>query len=221
VIRQTFNLLAGLSLVLFVVILAAWSVPRVYRKWKYPFVNLSLFPASSPFDSKGPNDTLTINDVPKAIRALDGSRVSVTGFMIPLDTTNAITNFAVIRNGEGWGYFPMLQTVIARARPGSAFPFYEDRIRVSGTVHVSVVRDTGYVVSVIEMRVDRVDPAAEPAPVLLWISGGCGAGFALLGWIASRLLARWRGRRGLCVGCGYDLRETRDQCPECGLVRAG
>ncbi|HEX4796877.1 MAG TPA: hypothetical protein VH370_24005 [Humisphaera sp.] len=32
------------------------------------------------------------------------------------------------------------------------------------------------------------------------------------------LKARKRRRRGCCVSCGYDLRATPEQCPECGAV---
>jgi hypothetical protein len=45
---------------------------------------------------------------------------------------------------------------------------------------------------------------------------------ALLPALAGRRarLARRRRRLGLCMRCGYDLRATRGQCPECGTVPA-
>ena len=72
-------------------------------------------------------------------------------------------------------------------------------------------------------------PSHGPAAVVLWsivlgfnsLAWGYG-----LSWLASRAFnaagarAERRRRFGLCLHCGYDLRATPDQCPECGH-RAG
>jgi hypothetical protein len=38
-----------------------------------------------------------------------------------------------------------------------------------------------------------------------------------LWWLTLKLRERKRKRAGLCIACGYDLRESRERCPECGL----
>jgi hypothetical protein len=37
-------------------------------------------------------------------------------------------------------------------------------------------------------------------------------------WITVPGRARQRRKRGLCATCGYDLRGTPKQCPECGTI---
>lgn len=43
-----------------------------------------------------------------------------------------------------------------------------------------------------------------------------------LWWIARGRRSRkaYRRKRGLCLGCGYDRRETKGDCPECGVAVA-
>lgn len=38
-------------------------------------------------------------------------------------------------------------------------------------------------------------------------------------FIQARLVMERRKKRGLCLGCGYDLRATTGRCPECGASR--
>ncbi len=55
--------------------------------------------------------------------------------------------------------------------------------------------------------------------VPFWISA---LFFAALSWYLYAPLHRRRKRKklGLCVKCGYDLRGSKDRCPECGTAIA-
>jgi hypothetical protein len=73
-------------------------------------------------------------------------------------------------------------------------------------------------------------PAPSRAPLLPWASGQYDMLIIPLWWITPvlgilpammafhMLRRRSRGRRGLCLVCGYDLRASTERCPECGAA---
>jgi hypothetical protein len=69
--------------------------------------------------------------------------------------------------------------------------------------------------------------AEQPPYVVAEYAVWCPHWFAMLlllvlpaRWLVPRVVRRGRARRGLCNGCGYDLRGTPERCPECGAVPA-
>jgi hypothetical protein len=80
----------------------------------------------------------------------------------------------------------------------------------------------------------RIDPAQLTALRAYWHSRldrriGSVAYWAVIApglvlpalFMRSRWVRNHRLRLGLCLSCGYDLRATRDRCPECGAMSAG
>jgi hypothetical protein len=64
-------------------------------------------------------------------------------------------------------------------------------------------------------RSDFVDYRASAVPHWLLL------GLGVLAWACIAGRGRRSTARGLCPGCGYDLRATRDRCPECGRAVEG
>jgi hypothetical protein len=64
--------------------------------------------------------------------------------------------------------------------------------------------------------------AGSDFQILGWACFGIGIVSLVLGIFAQLYLQRWekqlgmRQASGLCPNCGYDLRASKDRCPECG-----
>lgn len=108
------------------------------------------------------------------------------------------------------------------------FAFVGAILAVGGTALFLVIEETlyplgpGYAAQLDSFRQARNMFRDGDTVVALSLVGAV-AGVLLLfayRWASSRF-ERSRSDRGLCVGCGYDLRGGSPGCPECGLAAAG
>ena len=112
------------------------------------------------------------------------------------------------------------------AQPGFNWqPIGPTAIDIGGLAGLADVFFNRFGFGVIKMR-ERGDPgtSSETVGVVLplWFAA------LVTGVLPALWLARWRResiaanrrRAGQCAGCGYDLRESPDRCPECGAAPA-
>jgi hypothetical protein len=99
--------------------------------------------------------------VPADVQALSGMKVRISGFMMPLEQSDVITEFALVPSLTSccFGQPPGVQHIITvhcpKTRPA---PFSIDPVVVEGTLKVSVQREDNYTVSIFEIN----DATAKP-----------------------------------------------------------
>ena len=103
-------------------------------------------------------------NIPKDVKALTGTAVKLSGFMIPLDQADKIKQFVLVPDLFSccFGQPPQVQhSIIVSCPDGKAVSYFPDQIQVEGKLKVEEKKDDGFIVSIFEIACTSVKPAAK------------------------------------------------------------
>jgi hypothetical protein len=103
-------------------------------------------------------------NIPEDVKKLSGVKIRVQGFMIPLDQADNISHFSLVPSLFAccFGQPPQIQhQIVVHTPKGKAVGYFPDEIVCEGILKVEEKKDDGYIVSVFEMDVQSVKPAAK------------------------------------------------------------
>lgn len=104
-------------------------------------------------------------NIPQDVKELTGAKVKITGFMIPMDQAEAITQFALVPSLFAccFGQPPQIQhTIVVNCPKGKAVSYFGDELLVEGVLKVHEEKDDdGYIVSIFEITCNSVRPAPK------------------------------------------------------------
>jgi hypothetical protein len=102
-------------------------------------------------------------NIPQDVKELTGTAVRLSGFMIPMDQAESITQFALVPSLFAccFGQPPQIQhTIVVNCPKGKAVSYYGDEIVVEGVLSVEEKKDDdGYIISIFELTCSSVKPA--------------------------------------------------------------
>lgn len=135
------------------------SLSREYQS--IDFYDLSNYDYYTPDPEDEANSDTPQNVIPDEVKALSGRKVSISGFMLPVeDDGNGRVSLFVLNGNYDMCYFGapvmMNQWIVVRAREGQPVLFSHSPIRVYGQLEVGEEVRDGRVVSLYRMQADRV-----------------------------------------------------------------
>ncbi len=103
-------------------------------------------------------------NIPDDVMKLEGIHFETSGYMIPLDQAESISEFALVPSLFAccFGQPPQIQhTIVVHCPKGKAVEYFPDELTVEGTLHVSEQKDGGFIVSIFQMDASSVRPASQ------------------------------------------------------------
>jgi hypothetical protein len=98
--------------------------------------------------------------IPADIRSLDGKKVVIRGFMLPLKVeVEKATEFLLMRNQGAccFGTMPKMTELVSVITKGKGVePILDQPVSIIGTLHVGTLRDNGYVVGLYRMDGEKM-----------------------------------------------------------------
>jgi len=95
---------------------------------------------------------------------MDGCHFRTSGYMIPLDQAESISEFALVPSLFAccFGQPPQIQhTIIVHCPKSKAVSYFPDELTVEGTLHVKEDRDGGFIVSIFQLDATSVRAAPQ------------------------------------------------------------
>ena len=103
-------------------------------------------------------------NIPADVKRLNGAKIRLHGYMIPMDQAEAITQFALVPSLFAccFGQPPQVQhTIVSHCPKGKAVGYCPDELVVEGTLKVDEKKDDGFIVSIFELDISSVKPAPK------------------------------------------------------------
>jgi hypothetical protein len=100
--------------------------------------------------------------IPDDVKRLSGSKVRLSGYMIPIDQVDHITQFTLVPSLTAccFGQPPQVQhTILCTVSSGKAVSFSPQQIVVEGTLSVEEKKDDGYVTSIFQLESTSISDA--------------------------------------------------------------
>ncbi len=97
--------------------------------------------------------------LPKPVQQLDGKKVLMTGFMLPIDQVEDIKEFLLVQSLWSccYGQPPDINGIVRVVMQGEARIDYQfEPIRVTGTFRVKETKEDGYCVDIFQLEADSV-----------------------------------------------------------------